>query len=77
MGSMDKMYKITRLGRQIAGKIHPQGRDPILDYLYSAPNKSATTSELEASTGMRGGTLLREIKELEKRGCVMELTGGG
>ncbi len=76
MGSMDKMYKITRLGRQIASKIHPQGRDAILDYLYSAPNKSATTSEIEASTGLHGGTLLRELRQLEKRGCIMELTGG-
>ena len=73
---MEKMFKITKLGRQIAGRIHPQGRDDILDYLYSAPNRSATTSEIEGATGLRGGALNRELRQLERRGCVTELTGG-
>ena len=70
------MYKITSLGKKIAGKIQTEGRNPILDQLYSAPGRCATLDELTATTGYQKGRLLGELRALSRSGMVTELTGG-
>ena len=74
---VDKMFKITSLGRKIAGKIQTEGRNPILDQLYSAPGRTATISELEATTGYSRGRLMGELRSMCRSGLVTELTSGG
>jgi len=73
---MERMFKITKLGRQVVNKMSPSNRIGILDFLYSASGRTATTSELEATTGLSGGRLIGELKGLERKGFIVEITGG-
>ncbi len=74
--SVERMWKINKLGKKKGGSIVMSDRDPILDYLYSAHGGTATESELTAASGYPRGKLLSEIRGFERRGYVTELTGG-
>jgi len=74
--SVERMWKIMKLGKKKAGSIVMGDRDPLLDYLYSAHGHTATESELLATSGYTRGVLLSEMRKLERAGLVQELTGG-
>lgn len=74
---VERMFKITSLGKKIAGRIQMESRDPVLDGLYNSPGKSATTSELESLTGYNRGQLMSELKQFVNKGYVTELSRGG
>ena len=76
MSTIERMWKINKLGKKKGGSIVMGDRDVILDYLYSAHGGTATESELTAASGYNRGMLLSEMKALERRGYVQELTGG-
>jgi len=74
---VERMFKITSLGKKLAGRIQTENRNDVLDFLYKSPGRCATTSELEAGTGLRGGMLMKELNQLGKRGYVKELSHAG
>lgn len=68
-----RLYKLTRLGRKFASNSKPQGRDAVLDYLYT--NQTASEDEICAACGgAHQHSLVRShIRQLINRGLVEEL----
>lgn len=71
---IERVYKLTKLGRKRAGSTADSKRDPLLDHLYSSPGRSASTTELSQVTGMTEGTVLVELKKLARSGYVLDMS---
>ena len=63
---MDTLYKLTNKGRQLASSVLPSRRDPVLDYLYKLPNRSATDEEITVAVGCQRSEMMR----YERKGLV-------
>jgi len=70
---IDKVWKLTKTGKKIAGSSLPSRRDKLLDYLYEA--KTATTEELGLHSG--GGEEARSVvNRYERKGLIQEYEKG-
>lgn len=74
---IEKMWKLTSLGRRTAGSTMPDKRNPILDLMYKSPGRTANDSQLQAASGLGRGALYGRLREYQKAGYITELTGGG
>ena len=68
-----EIYKLTKLGRKVAGSVVPGKRDGLLDYLYT--NRTASIEELAQALGQDRYGVKAKLRELVRRGLVIELTG--
>lgn len=71
---IDSLYKLTKLGKRVAGSILPGKRDAILDYLYD--QKTASPEEIANATGMDVARVKFLLKRFRRRRLVEELTRG-
>ncbi len=70
----DKAFKLTKLGKKKARSIIPDGRNKILDFLLS--HAPAYAEDVGGATGMSKYTALVELRQLERKGLVMEYQPG-
>jgi hypothetical protein len=85
MDRQEGIYELTRVGRQIAGRITPGSRDPILDYMYrggkrlgvggTRVERTYTFSELEVASGLEG-TKLKAVLSKYTPKYIREVGGG-
>ena len=71
---MDRIFKLTDLGKRVSSNSSPNKRDVILDFLHS--NKSATVYELATVSGLSKFRVLSELRKMQGSGLVEEVTGG-
>ena len=86
MDRQEGIYELTRVGRQIAGRITPGSRDELLDYMYrggkrlgvggSRVERTYTFSELEVATGTDGPKLKTRLSKYIPK-YIREVGGGG
>jgi len=69
---MLEVYKLTKLGRKIAGGVNPTGREKILDFLYET--KVAGVEEIANSIGEDKYAVKASLRRFEGKGIVQELT---
>ena len=75
----ESFYRLTRIGRRVAGSITPARRDPVLDYLYSVKGRDnqggATLSELQAVSGVEKAVLASHLSRYVSHGYIVKEGG--
>ena len=72
---MDRLFRLTKLGREYVSGATQARRDRLLDYLYE--NKVSSAGELATVVGPDRYRILSELRDLKRKGLVKEVTEEG
>ncbi len=68
----ERVYILSELGKRRGSDAKPEGRDPIIDYIYS--HRTVRLGELSSMLGQDEMATRQTLRPYLKRGLIQELT---